>query len=68
METYADDDITILWNRLLGIKKYRGDNFHQQMALLQNQWRLNGGKIVDETRYISAQDLRVMQQTQCTHL
>ena len=33
------------------IKDYNCDfNFRQQMAVLQIQWRLNGGKIVDEMR------------------
>ena len=35
------------------LKDDRGFNFGQQMAVLQNQWRLNGAKIVDKTRAIS---------------
>ena len=31
-------------------KDYRGVNFNQKMEVLQNQWWLKGGKIVDETR------------------
>ena len=31
--------------------------FHQQMAVLQNQWRLNGRKIVDEMRAISVRKI-----------
>ena len=48
------------------LKDYRSFNFPQQMAVLQNQWRLKA----DETRArdIFAQDLCGVQQTQCTHL
>ena len=46
-------------------KDYHGFNFGQLMAVLQNQWQLNGAKIVDKTR---ARYLRVLQQTQRTHL
>ena len=37
-------------NQKTGFKDDRGFNFGQQMAVLQNQWRLNGAKIVDKTR------------------
>ena len=42
------------------LKDYRDFNFWQQMVMLQNQWRLNGGKIVDETRarYLCARFVR----------
>ena len=42
-------------------KDYRGFNFGQQMAVLQNQWRLNGAKIVDKTRmhYLCARFARL---------
>ena len=33
----------------LDLKYYRGFNFCQQMAVLQNKWQLNGAKIVDES-------------------
>ena len=35
------------------VKDYRGFNFGQQMAVSQNQWRLNGAKIVDKTHAMS---------------
>ena len=48
-------------DNLLTFKDDCGVNFDQQMAVLQNQWRLNGVKIVDKTRarYLCARFARL---------
>ena len=47
---YKSHLIHSLWMHRKSLQDYRGFNVHQQMAVLQNQWQLNGGKIVDEAR------------------
>ena len=51
------DEIPIINKELSEIsywfKDYPGLNFGQQMAVLQNQWRVKGTKIVDKTHAIS---------------